>query len=94
MPCISNLIRKTFFLFFFSYFRHEATTARHCGVRVLAFSLITNICVMEAKVDDNDKNDDDKSDDLVDEVFDAAKEAEPMLKSFVVRLLPALVDSL
>jgi hypothetical protein len=33
-------------------------------------------------------------DELVDEVFDAAKEAEPMLKKFVVRLLPALADAL
>ena len=35
-----------------------------------------------------------KLDELVDEVFDAAKEAEPMLKKFVVRLLPALADAL
>ena len=32
--------------------------------------------------------------DVVDEVNDAVKEAEPMLKKFVVRLLPALADSL
>ena len=35
-----------------------------------------------------------KLDELVNEVFDAAKEAEPMLKKFVVRLLPALADTL
>ena len=29
-----------------------------------------------------------------DEVNDAVKEAEPMLKKFVVRLLPALADAL
>merc|ERR1712156_147334 len=68
---------------------HEATTAKHCGLRVLAFSLITNVCVMEAKIEDNDQ--DAKIDELVDEVFDAAKEAEPMLKSFVTQLLPSLV---
>ena len=29
---------------------HEVITARHCGVKVLAFSLITNLC----ETDDND----------------------------------------
>jgi len=75
---------------------HEATTARHCGLRVLAFSLITNTCVMEAKAEVEEGNEDlpQRLDELVNEVFDAAKEAEPMLKKFVVRLLPALADTL
>ena len=46
---------------------------------------------MESKVEDNYQ--DAKIDELVDEVFDAAKEAEPMLKSFVTQLLPSLVGS-
>jgi len=73
---------------------HEATTARHCGLRVLAFSLITNTCVMETTAEDEGNDDIVKLDDVVDEVNDAVKEAEPMLKKFVVRLLPALADSL
>ena len=40
------------------YKRHEATTARHCGLRVLAFSLITNTCVMEAKAEKEEGNED------------------------------------
>ena len=40
---------------------------------------------MEAKIGDNQAKTE-----LVDEVFDAAKDAEPMLKKFVVRLIPAL----
>ena len=26
---------------------HEALTAHHCGIEVVAFSLITNICILE-----------------------------------------------
>ena len=72
--------------------RHEATTARHCGLRVLAFSLITNTCVMETKFETEEEENEDL--DVVDEVNDAVKEAEPMLKKFVIRLLPALADSI
>ena len=32
---------------------HEVITARHCGVKVLAFSLITNLC--ETDDDDDDE---------------------------------------
>ena len=40
---------------------HEVITARHSGLKVLAFSLITNLC----EVDDDD------NDDVVNDVIDA-----------------------
>ena len=31
---------------------HEVVTARHCGMKVIGFSLITNICEVESDEDD------------------------------------------
>jgi len=74
---------------------HEATTARHCGLRVFAFSLITNVCVTAPSTKPNDslKASEDKAT-LQEEVFDVAKKAEPRLKRFIFNLLPALNQTL
>ena len=69
---------------------HEAVTAKHCGIRVFAFSLITNACV----TDHPPKKSSNQSIDLQNEVFDVAKKAEGKLKDFVSALLPAFARTL
>jgi purine nucleoside phosphorylase len=39
---------------------HEVITARHSGLKVLAFSLISNLC----EVDDDDDNDEEEEDNV------------------------------
>ena len=66
---------------------HETTTAKHCGLRVFAFSLITNKCSTKGIMKQFDTSAD-KSD-LAEEVFEVTRQAEPMLQDFVRRLIPA-----
>ena len=57
---------------------HEVITARHCNLKVIAFSLITNMCPLDydCEVDANHE-----------EVMVAAQKREPVLKKFVNRLI-------
>ncbi|XP_063242937.1 purine nucleoside phosphorylase-like isoform X2 [Bacillus rossius redtenbacheri] len=53
---------------------HEVTTARHCGMAVFAFSLVTNVCVMDYEsLDQPDHT----------EVLQSARRQEPVLTAFV-----------
>jgi purine nucleoside phosphorylase len=42
---------------------HEVVAARHCGIKIVAFSLITNICEID-EGDDEDEDVDEVSDDV------------------------------
>ena len=68
---------------------HEVITARHCGLRCLAFSLITNTCVTHPKA----FADHPESSGVEEEVFNVAKKTEPLLKDFVGRLVRRLASS-
>lgn len=57
---------------------HEVITARHCDMKILGFSLITNICV--ADYDDHSEADHE-------EVTTTAKLMEGLLKEFVSRVV-------
>lgn len=57
---------------------HEAVTARHCGLTVFAFSLITNMCIM-----DYDNRDETKHE----EVMDVGKMRQDVLKVFVENII-------
>ena len=82
---------------------HEVVAARHCGIKVLSFSLITNIC--EIHDDDDDDDDDDADDDecdkciggekfdpIVDEVNRVIADKGPILKKFVATALKYIED--
>ena len=75
---------------------HEAITAHHCDIKVLAFSLITNICVTERKNtrktknnnNNNIKNNDPtKNVDLEAEVLDAANSRKEHLRNFMSKIV-------
>lgn len=55
---------------------HEVVTARHCGLTVFAFSLITNMCIMDYDNDDETKHE---------EVIDVGKMRKDVLQTFVGR---------
>ncbi|KAL3283808.1 hypothetical protein HHI36_017979 [Cryptolaemus montrouzieri] len=57
---------------------HEVITARHCDMNVLAFSLITNECILEY---------DSQSEPNHEEVMDAAKMREELLQKFVAKII-------
>lgn len=57
---------------------HEVITAVHCDLKVLAFSLITNECIVDYN-DDNNPNHE--------EVIDVGKLREGVLRNFVKRLV-------
>ena len=57
---------------------HEVITARHCNVKVVAFSLITNLCTV-CYDDDTDPNHE--------EVMTEAKKREPLINEFVKKLV-------
>ena len=75
----------------------EAITAHHCSIKVLAFSLITNMCVTEKKYDrihknnnnnnNNDNNDGTKHVDLETEVLDTAKARKEDIKRFMIKIV-------
>ena len=77
---------------------HEVVAARHCGIKVLSFSLITNIC--EIHDDDDDADDDEcdkciggeKFDPIVDEVNRVIADKGPILKMFVATALKYIED--
>ena len=77
---------------------HEVVAARHCGIKVLSFSLITNIC--EIHDDDDDADDDEcdkciggeKFDPIVDEVNRVIADKGPILKKFVATALKYIED--
>ena len=64
---------------------HEATTAKHCGLRVFAFSLITNVCVIQPRPTQTRE----EGGDLAQEVFGVTRGAAPVVQAFVRRLIPA-----
>ena len=75
---------------------HEAITAHHCDIKVLAFSLITNICVTERKNDRKNRNnnnnhinnnDPTKNVDLETEVLDAANSRKEHLRKFMSKIV-------
>ena len=75
---------------------HEAITAHHCDMKVLAFSLITNICVTERKNDRKNRNnnnnninnnDPTKNVDLEAEVLDAANSRKEHLRKFMAKIV-------
>ena len=71
---------------------HEVITARHLGMKALAFSLITNKCILQV---DNDEEEDNVGEvDLAEEVFDVAKSSEPLLNNYVKRLVKSLAETL
>lgn len=57
---------------------HEVITARHCGMTVLAFSLITNMCITDYNCYDEANHE---------EVMDVGKMREDVLKRFVARIV-------
>ena len=63
---------------------HEVITAKHCGMKVLAFSLITNPCILDVAEEDQAVTD------LAEEVFDVAKKSESFLRDFVGKLIQEL----
>ena len=75
----------------------EAITAHHCNIKVLAFSLITNICVTKKKDDRNNKNnnneDTTKNVDLETEVLDAAKTRKDDIRRFMIKIV-AKIDAM
>ena len=65
---------------------HEVVTARHSGLKCLAFSLITNICATSSLASDGHN--------VENEVFNVAEESEQLLKDFVSHLIKTLADNL
>ena len=59
----------------------EVLVARHCGISVFAFSLITNECIME---DESDKKADHE------EVIATANEVQEKLKVFVAKMISGI----
>ena len=78
---------------------HETITAHHCSIKVLAFSLITNMCVTERKDYRMNKNINNnhngiKGDDLEKEVLDAAQSRKDQLQTFMIEIVSKLSDML
>ena len=61
----------------------EVLVAGHCGIRVFAFSLITNECVLDEDEDEGANHE---------EVIQAAKDKEIMLQNFVSRIVEAMSE--
>jgi len=59
---------------------HEVVAARHCGIKIVAFSLITNICEIDEGDDDNE-DDDEVSDDAANGV-DVERPGDNVIKLF------------
>lgn len=64
---------------------HEVITARHCDMKVVAFSLITNMCVAEYE----DHTEADHEDVVI-----IAKRMEGLLKEFVSRIVDYIKETL
>jgi purine-nucleoside phosphorylase len=63
---------------------HEVITARHCGMKIVAFSLITNRCVADY---------DDHTEVNHEEVVVAGKRMEGLLKEFVSRIVNRIKET-
>ena len=59
----------------------EVLVARHCGIRVFAFSLITNECILD---------EDSESQANHEEVIETAKQRKEMLMNYVSHILKGL----
>ena len=64
---------------------HEVITARHCDMKVLGFSLITNMCV--ADYDDHSEADHE-------DVVTTGRRMEGLLKEFVSRIVDHIKETL
>jgi len=77
---------------------HEAITAHHCDIKVLAFSLITNLCKMERETTRMNKNinnnHETKNADLESEVLDAAESRKEHLRRFMTKIVAKIDDVL
>lgn len=63
---------------------HEVITARHCGLRVFAFSLITNKCVVEYDSQDEPSHE---------EVVAVASERSLILQQLVSRIVKTIHET-
>nr|CAH7718672.1 unnamed protein product [Callosobruchus chinensis] len=63
---------------------HEVITARHCNLNVFAFSLITNMCVIDYDCEEDPNHE---------EVIDVGKMREDVLKNFVKRVVKNLAET-
>jgi len=70
---------------------HEVITARHLGMKALAFSLITNKCILQV---DDEEEDNAGEVDVAEEVFDVAKSSESLLNTYVKSLVKSLAETL
>ena len=61
----------------------EVITAKHCGMTVFAFSLITNVCILDYE-DEEEANHE--------EVVEIAKRKESVLISFVSHIIHTIND--
>ena len=61
----------------------EVLVARHCGINVFSFSLITNECIMEEDANEQPEHD---------EVIATAKQREEQLRSFVAQMIIGIDD--
>ena len=61
----------------------EVLVAGHCGIRVFAFSLVTNECVLDDNQDEGANHE---------EVIQTAKEKEIILQNFVGRMIQGIYN--
>ena len=78
---VSSEIRQLFLILKGMSTIHEVLAARHAGVDVIAFSLITNVCITDDKLQVQTGGD------LADEVFDTAKKNQARLQDFAIHLI-------
>ena len=71
---------------------HEVVTAKHCGLRCLAFSLITNSCATVTSSALSSSPAAASSVNVEEEVMTVADASEPMLKDFVFHLVQSLAS--
>lgn len=73
---------------------HEVVTAKHCGLRCLAFSLITNTCttVTSSALSSSPAAATSGHVNVEEEVMTVADASEPMLKDFVFHLVQSLAS--
>ncbi|KAF5303359.1 hypothetical protein FQR65_LT08272 [Abscondita terminalis] len=64
---------------------HEVITARHCNMTVLAFSLITNMCITDYEIQEEANHE---------EVMDVGKMREDVLKHFVTKIVDYVAKNL
>lgn len=64
---------------------HEVITGRHCDLTVFAFSLITNICVVDYECHGEANHE---------EVMEIGRTRQPLLQEFVSRMVLRLKDHL